>query len=127
VIGSLGDTVFEVTPDVIRTFSGASRSVSARYEEHAVHLRKPVSEFTGPDLDEVRFSVRLDEEYGVDVMAEIDRLRDACIAGEVLPLILGDRLVMDCTLRDVSESWRHVTPSGRVTIATVDVTVLEYV
>ena len=126
MIGSLGDTVFEVTPDVVRTIRDATRSAGSRWNEHAVHLAKPVSEFEGPDLDEVSLSVRLDVELGTEPMDEAIRLREACADGEVLPLILGETLIGDFSVRRVQETWRQILPSGRIGKADVTVELREY-
>lgn len=127
MIGSLGDTVFEASPDRIRTIGAAARSGPARWQAHEVHLRKPVSEFIGPGLESVSLSVRLDVAHGVDPKAEVARLREARDAGEVLPFILGDELVGDFALTDLSEQWKTIDPSGRVSVIALELTLQEYV
>lgn len=128
MIGSLGDTVFEASADLVRTLSpGTSRSGASRWATHDVHLRTPVSEFLGPGLEQVQFTIRLDAALGVEPKEEIDRLREARSAGEVLPFILGDELVMDCVVTDLTETWRRIDPSGRISVADLSVSLQEYV
>lgn len=127
MIGSLGDTVFEASPERVRTIGGASRSGGSRWSTHDVHLRKPVSEFGGPGLESVSLQVRLDEAHGVDPAEEVDRLREARDAGEVLPFVLGGAVVGDFVVTDLSEQWRRILPSGRVAVVELEITLQEYV
>ena len=47
MIGSLGEVVFEVSDEKVRTFRDFQIQRSAKYSEHAIHGRKGLLEFTG--------------------------------------------------------------------------------
>lgn len=126
-LGSWGSVVFEVTADRLRTWTDMRRSGEARYAEHEVHLGKPLSEFLGPGLDQITFSVRLDAARGVDPADEIEELQEARDSGEVRTLLIADEVVFDCTLRAMNEQHTRHDGKGGLLVATVELTFKEYV
>jgi hypothetical protein len=59
VIGTFGSLVFQVSDKQIATFGGAKWDVSARYSEHARHLKDPLVEFTGLNNDKFSFTMEI--------------------------------------------------------------------
>ena len=119
-LGTLGDVVFEASSERVRTFGDAQHTASARWSVHDVIAQAPVPEFAGRSLRKLTLAVRLDSALGVEPEAEAEDLRDACEAGTVLPLLLGDEPRGDWVLLEISEVWRRVAPDG--TIGAIDLT-----
>ena len=126
MIGYLGDIVFEVSLEKARTFRGFSRKTTGRWATHNLHGKKPELEFSGPDVAEIRFSMRLDAFYGVDPGAETDRILRAVAEGVVLPLSLADEYRGDFVITEVTEEWRHVDNRGRVIVSDLTIRIKEY-
>lgn len=112
MIGTLGDIVFEVSSERVRTFESLSRTGNARYQQHDVISTKPVLEFIGLGIDAISLSVRLDAGLGVNPVKEMTQIRDYMRAGERLPLIIGGRLLNDFVIEQVDETWERVDNRG---------------
>lgn len=123
-----GDTkvTFEVSADLVRTFTDLNRRGSARWAEHNVYAGKPVSEFVGPDLDSFEFSIRFDADKGVVPRDELRNLRTLRDTGAVLPLVIGGELVGDYRIADLDEDLRRLSPTGALLTAIVKVSLREY-
>lgn len=119
--------VFQASADLIRTWHDAKRTVAARWHEHEVHLAKPRSEFLGPGLDAITFSMRFDAAHGVVPRDELRDLRKLCGTGEILQFTIGGELVGDFTLRDVADEWKSFDARGVLLIAIASITLKEYV
>jgi phage protein U len=128
IIGSLGDIVFEVSNQKVRTFNDFSRSASARWADHEIIGRKPLSEFIGPDLDEIKFRMRFDVALGLNPRNELDRLLIKCRTGKPETLVIGGKPLgmFKWTVRQVGQSWKTFDGAGRLLVAEVDVTLKEY-
>jgi phage protein U len=128
VIGSFGDVIFEVSDKLMRTFDGFSRSASAKWENHEIIGKKPISEFLGPGLDIISFTMRFDVRWGVNPKAEMDKLLIKCRSGAVETLIIGGFALgvnkWKCT--SVKQNWQAFDGQGRVIVGTADVTLEEY-
>ena len=73
-VGVLGDIVFQVSSNVIKTLDNLQWSGSARYGEHSRHLTNALTEFTGIDPDTMSFDMELSAYLGVDPMAELVKI-----------------------------------------------------
>ncbi len=128
-IGSLGDTVFEVSSREVRTFQGMSRTTSAKYASHEIIGSKPVLEYLAPDGEEISFSMQLSASLGVNPTEEANKLRELCEKGEAMYLILGNQTIgqNQWIIESVGESLDTVDNNGRVIITRLDITLKEYV
>lgn len=127
MIGTLGDITFKVSSDSIRTFTGFTRSGSARFQTHNLIGRKPVVEFVGPDLESIALTVRLDVKYGMNPINEINSMREKRDTGERLAFIVGGKLLGDFVIEQLSEPWDQVDNRGNLLKATVSLTLKESV
>lgn len=91
VIGSLGDIVFSVSRNQVKTFTGLKWDSSAQYSTHNRHLKDPLLEFTGTDADTISFKMTFSVFLGVDPMGEITKLLNAERAGKVMRLVIGTK------------------------------------
>lgn len=130
MIGSLGNVVFETSAEKIRTFHGLKRSGSGRWATHEVLGQKPVLEYVGPDIEQISLTIRLDAALGVNPAEELSMLREMRDKGEAVNFILDGQPVTEDTLwavESLSEEWQYIDNVGRVLVATVEVTLREYV
>lgn len=91
VIGCLGDIVFQVSEETLKTIREMEWSGSARYAVHQRHNGNALTEFTGLDPDKIGFTVHLVRELGVDVVAEIVKIWNLERSGEAARLVIGSK------------------------------------
>ncbi len=129
MIGTLGDVVFETSSEKIRTFDGMKRSGSARWATHDIMAHKPVLEFLGSGMEQISFSMRFDVSLGINPAAELETLRGLRDAGEASQLILNGKPIGEhkWVIESLSENWERIDNLGRLLVATVDITLKEYV
>ena len=92
-IGYMGDIVFSVSVWRMITPTNYERESTARWAEHDLLLRKPVSQFGGPGLEKLSFSIILDADHGVSPALQLKKLRKMRDTGAVFPLVIGGRPV----------------------------------
>ena len=126
-LATLGPITFVASADLMRTFDEAKRKGAARWHEHAVHLAQPKLEFLGPGIDEITLSVRLDIKRGVVPRDELRTMRTQRDAGNVMALIVGGDYAGDFVLVDLNETWKHFDANGVLTLASVDLSIKEYI
>ncbi|MGG1599314.1 phage tail protein [Paenibacillus naphthalenovorans] len=128
MIGFFGDIVFETSDRRILTFQGLQRDSAARWAKHDAIGRKPASEFLGPDLDTITFTVMLNGNYGVKPRDEMERWLIKSRTGEVETLVIGNRgLGVDrWKVLSVSQAWNVVMNRGELFSGQVDITLEEY-
>ena len=125
-LGSIGDVTFETSNMMIRTFQQFTSSRSAKYTDHDVINQKPVSEFTGLELDEKEFEITLDGSLGLDPQEEVTKLREMQESGEPYRVILFGEICGDYTIRSIEEEYRH-TLCNRPLIIKLTLTIKEYI
>lgn len=127
MIGTYGPVTFSASADLLRTFDNLTRSGSARYAEHNTLNGKPRLEFIGSGLDDVSFDMRFDIQYGINPRLEIERLRAIKDTGQFYFLVLAGQPVGRFVIQDIGEDWRHIDGRGRLLVASVNVSMKEYV
>lgn len=129
MIGSLGPVVFEVSADLLRTLSEFTRNSAGRYARHEVLGKKPLTQFIGPGLDTVSFSVRFDARLGINPRKELDQLTELDRKGKAVPLMIGDKGVGVglWVITGLEQTWDEIDAKGNVLAATVNITLEEYV
>lgn len=129
MIGSLGNVIFEVSGEQLRTFDDFSRDGNSRFAKHDVLGIKPVKQFIGPDLDKIKFKIHLSAALGVNPVLEIETLREYMQNGESLTLIIGGKPVGSgkYTIESINENWTVVDNRGNIISVDVDLELEEYV
>ncbi len=127
-IGSLGDIVFTVTTDEVRTFRDYKRSTKARFTTHEIIGKKPLIEFIAPDGEEITFAMQFHVGLGVSPAEETAKLRELCEKGEPMYLIFGNEAVGAhmWVIESVGESAERVDHGGRILVTQVEITLKEY-
>ncbi|MCZ8520120.1 MULTISPECIES: phage tail protein [Paenibacillus] len=129
MIGAFGDVVFFATLETQRTFTDFSRKSSARWAKHDVLLRKPLGQFTGPELDQVSFKMRFDVRYGVNPRAEMERLLVMQRDGRVADLTIGGKSLGmgQWVITSLDQSWDEIDNEGIVLVGTASISLEEYI
>lgn len=91
VIGTLGDIVFSVSRGQVKTFDGMKWDSSVQYATHNRHLKDPLLEYTGTDLDTISFTMVFSAFLGVNPIAEITKLLNAERSGQIMRLVIGSK------------------------------------
>ena len=89
IIGSLGDILFEVSADEVKTIRDLSKEGSATIQKHARHLKSALTEFTGYDPETINFSIRLSKILGADPKSVLQQIESHLKKGDALQLIFG--------------------------------------
>lgn len=128
MIGSLGDIVFTVSMEQVRTFDELTRSAQGRWAKQDRPLQKPLSEFLGPDLDTISFQMRFDAGMGVNPRTEMDKVLDKCRSGVAETLIIGKKPLgmFKWVVKSAEQSYQTVDNAGNVLKGTVSVSLEEY-
>ena len=127
-VGYMGDVVFVASEEELRTPTDISRSGGSRWEEHKLHMRKPASEFAGPDLEQISFRMHLSASHGVDPAEEIRILRSMRDNGEVFPLVLAGKPLSEnfWRIESISEADNFYDGRGNLILSAVTVSLKEY-
>ena len=127
-IGYMGEIVFVVSENYMITPTNYGRESSARWAEHNLLLRKPVSQFGGPGLEKLSFDIILDADHGISPEQQLKKLRKMRDMGAVFPLVIGGRPVTQNYWRlDVlKEGNCYWTPSGQLQQCIVSLQLTEY-
>ena len=129
MIGSLGDVVFEVSTEIVRTFRELQIQRSAKYSEHAIHGGKALLEFTGLSHTSASLYMRLSAGLGVNPKEELNELREILNNHEAVPFILdgepqGDGLWV---LESLDENHEIIDNHGMTIIVEVSLKLKEYI
>ncbi len=127
-IGCLGDIVFQVSADTIKTINRVVLTGAARYGEHKRHLGKTLVEFTGLDAATVSFEIELSAYLGVDPNEDLDKINSYISTGKPLVLTLGDKSIGDYrwVIRSYKVKMKNYDSKGNLLSATVEIGLLEY-
>lgn len=125
-LGNFGPIVFQTSFEFVRTIEKLTRSGNAVFADHRVAIGKPVSEFTGSELDEITFPMTFNASLGVVPLEEVNALRAIMLAAEPQDLNIGGAAFGSFTLRSVAETVTHFL-RGVPYIITVNVSIAEYV
>lgn len=127
-VGSLGSVVFKVSEAYVKTISDYSRKSSARIATHEIIGQKPLSEFLGPGIDSISFSIKLSAFRGVNPREETEKLRKMCLKGEAVDFIMAGSPVTQnrWMIESVDEDGNYYDRSGNMISADVKLTLREY-
>jgi phage protein U len=130
MIGYFGpDIIFETSDERILSFSGFTRDAAGRWGSHDLIGIKPKSEFIGPGLDTISFTVSLNGNNGVKPREQMDKWLEYTRKGVAETLVIGGKpLGVDkWAVKSVSEVWNTVFKDGELFSGTIEVSLEEYV
>lgn len=128
MIGAFGDVIFETSDNRILNFSGFTRATSSRYATHEIIGKKPRTEFVGPSLDIITFTINLNGNNNVKIRDEMNRWIIMAREGIAETLVIGTKAigVDKWVVKDVSEAWDTIFNQGELFSGKIDVTLEEY-
>lgn len=129
MIGALGDIVFIATAETLRTFTDFKRSSASRWGKHEILAKKPKTQWVGPGLDTISFTMRFDVRYGINPRKELDKLVATEREGKALPLTIGGKGlgVGLWIITSLEQSWDTVDSRGNILTGTANISLEEYV
>lgn len=128
VVGGLGRLTFYVSSDKIETVTNFKSSLSAKFGKHQRHSGGTLVEYIGNDAETISFDIVLSASLGVDVEAELDKIREMQRNGEAGQLVIGKRRVGEYrwVIEKSSVTYKYYDKEGRVAHAEVSLSLLEY-
>lgn len=128
VIGTWGNVVFAVSRKEIKTFEGLKWDSGASYATHDRHLKEPLLEFTGTEVESMTFSMFFSAFLGVNPMTEVAKLLSAMRKGEVNRLVIGTKAygTNKWVITKLSNSLERYDNRGNLLVAKVSVTMNSY-
>lgn len=129
-IGYFGkDIVFKVSRKQAYVVQNFSQKLSGRWSDSTPIGQKPRSEFNGPGLRQVSFTMLLNVSLGVKPKDVLRKLRRIVGFGLVDYLVIGKSRIgfHKFKITSISESWDVILNKGELASAKVDVTMEEYV
>ena len=87
-VGNWGPLVFSVTGIRASSFSQISLKSSGRWEQHELINAAPLSQFLGPDLDEIELTMIFSRMLTMEPRAEFEAMRQFVRRGIHFPLLL---------------------------------------
>ena len=129
MIGYFGKIIFETSDKRILNFINFKRDVKGRWEHHDVIGKKPISEFTGPDLDTITFTINLNGNNGVKPRDEMELWNKYVSQGFASVLVVGGKPIgiNKWDVQSVSDVWNTIFNKGELFSGSIDVTLEEYV
>jgi phage protein U len=129
MIGYFGDIIFETSDERILTFTGLTRDDAGRWGSHELIGVHPKTEYIGPGLDKITFTVEFNGNNGVSPRAEMDRWLIKARDGVAETFVIGDKpLGVDkWIVKSISQAWGTVFNRGELFSGKVDVTLEEYI
>ena len=91
IVGSFGEVVFETSDKRVLTPSDFRRDVSVRLADHDLLGVKPATEYIGPGLDSINFTLVLMRVLGYEPDEMIDLFINYCRNGQAYPLVIGEK------------------------------------
>lgn len=128
VIGTWGDIVFTVSRGEVKTFDGMKWDSGAKYATHDRHLKEPLLEFTGTEVETISFSMFFSAFLGINPMTEITKLITAQRQGKVSRLIIGTSTygTNRWVITKLSKSLERYDNRGNLLVAKVNVSMQSY-
>lgn len=128
VIGTWGDITFAVSRNQIKTFDGLKWDSGAKFSTHDRHLKEPLLEFTGTDVESMTFTMFFSAFLGVNPIAEVSKMLKAMRRGEVHRLVIGPKAygTNKWVITKLSNSLNRYDNRGNLLVAKVSVTMESY-
>lgn len=129
MIGYFGDVMFETSDSRILNFSGFTLDSASRFATHEVIGKKPKTEFIGPGLNTVTFTINLNGNYGVKPREEMTQWIIKSNEGKAHSLVIGGRVLGadKWVVKSISEAWDTIFNGGELFSGKIEVTIEEYI
>lgn len=128
MIGSLGDFIFEVSDEGVRTFQDLSFTHSAKYAEHAIHGQKGLLEFTGLNASTCTITIKLAAFLGTNPDAELELIKNMMDGPEAFTFMLDGQIIGEnlWVIESITENREQVDNFGGTIINSITLRLKEY-
>ncbi|WP_313343809.1 phage tail protein [Lacrimispora sp.] len=128
MIGLLGSLRFRVNDNKVFTFSNMKREVSASWNTMERIGQKPISEFSGPNLQTISLDITLDASLGVRPRQMLEILERMTESGQANELVIGRKMVgkNKWVITKCSQAWDVILRGGELYRANVSLSLQEY-
>lgn len=129
MIGSFGEVVYVATYETLRTFKDFNRKSAGRWAKHEVLGRKPVTQWLGPGLDTISFTMMFDVAYGINPRQEMEALLEIERTGTAQDLTIGGKSLGAglWIITSLEQTWNVIDNQGNLLQGTVTISLEEYV
>lgn len=126
-IGTLGDIVFSVSQNTVKTFEGLKIDSKTNYAKHTRHNNKPLLEFQYNDIDTASFSIYLSAFLGVNPLSMQDKIDSYREQGKILSLVIGGKKYgTKWVIISHSKDYQKFDNKGNLLIAKSTISIEEY-
>lgn len=128
MIGLLGSLRFRVNDNKVFTFNNMKREVSASWNTMERIGQKPISEFSGPNLQTISLDITLDASLGVRPRQLLEVLERMTESGQASELVIGRKMVgkNKWVITKCSQAWDVILRGGELYRANVSLSLQEY-
>lgn len=128
-VGTFGTIRFTVSDQRLLTFSGLKREVKGKWNNIERIGSKPLTVFSGADLQTITLTIIIDAGLGVAPRKILGQIEKMVENGSAEYLIIGKKQVGSkrWVIIKSSEAWEQVMVKGELFRASVDLTLQEYV
>lgn len=135
MLGAIGNNsiddviMFEVSENKLLNFSNFVRSNSVRFSKNDVLLKKPISQYIGPELDVISLDIVLKAQFGVDPKEEINKLVYLQRDGETISILVGTTLfgMFRWVIKSLNFQYTQIDNKGNCIEAKVSLSLEEYI
>lgn len=129
MVGTLGNIIFEVSDEKIKTFKSLNLSKKANYATHNIINKKGLSEFTGFEPMSIKININLNQNLGVNVQEELNKINKAFSGHEVLNFILNGQPVGEgkFVIENISEDMKVIGKNGEIISCEINLDLKEYI
>lgn len=126
-IGTLGDIVFSVSNNTVKTFDGLKIDSKTNYAKHTRHNKKPLLEFQYEDNDTASFDIYLSAFLGVNPLEMLEKLDEYRKNGKILSLVIGGKMYgTKWVIVSHSKEYQKFDSGGNLLIAKSSISLEEY-
>lgn len=126
-IGTLGNIVFSVSDNTVKTFDGLQIDSKTNYAKHTRHNKKPLLEFQYNDTDTASFSMYLSVFLGINPKKMQEKLDKYRKKGKLLTLVIGGKKYgKKWVITEHTKEYEKFDNKGNLLIAKSKISLEEY-
>lgn len=128
-VGTYGPIRFTVNDRKVLTFNSMKREITGSWNSMERIRKKPLTIFSGPELQTITITVVLDAGLGVPPRNMLKKIEKMVEKGTAEYLIIGREQVGNgkWVITKSSEAWERIIVKGELYRATVNLTLQEYI
>lgn len=129
MIGYYGLITFETSDKKVLNFNTLTYNSQGRMSKHNIIGKKPKTEYIGPGLDQVKFTINLNGNYGLKPREEMEKWIEIANSGEANFLVIGGKVLGKdkWIVKSINEIWEKIYNDGKIFSGKISVTFEEYI